>query len=94
MPAGQSHDNVLLLCCRSQLGTSIVSVCPIIFVSRIVSFTALLPLKVNTVFPGIVSTETILFWKLDCGRYSREEAILFFYLEIQIVAAIFQFFTL
>ena len=34
-----------------------------------------------TVFPRIVSTETILFWKLECGKYSREETI-FFNLEI------------
>ena len=29
----------------------------------------------NTVFPRIVSAETILFWKLDCDHYSREETI-------------------
>ena len=29
----------------------------------------------NTVFPRIVSAETILFWKLYCGNYSREETI-------------------
>jgi hypothetical protein len=29
----------------------------------------------NTVFPRIVSAETILFWKLKCGKYSREESI-------------------
>ena len=28
-----------------------------------------------TVFPRIVSAETILFWKLECGNYSREETI-------------------
>ena len=28
-----------------------------------------------TVFPRIVSAETILFWKLKCGNYSREETI-------------------
>ena len=28
-----------------------------------------------TVFPRIVSAETILFWKLGCGKYSREETI-------------------
>ena len=28
-----------------------------------------------TVFLRIVSAETILFWKLDCGKYSREETI-------------------
>ena len=37
----------------------------------------------NTVFPRIVSAETILFWKLDCGKYSSEETIqgrkVFFY---------------
>ena len=27
----------------------------------------------HTVFPRIVSAETILFWKLECGNYSREE---------------------
>ena len=36
-----------------------------------------------TVFPRIVSAETILFWKLDFDHYSREETIqgrkLFFY---------------
>ena len=26
-------------------------------------------------FPRIVSAETILFWKLECGKYSREETI-------------------
>ena len=30
-----------------------------------------------TVFPRIVSAETILFWKLECGNYSREETINF-----------------
>ena len=30
---------------------------------------------VLTVFPRIVSAETILFWKLECGNYSREETI-------------------
>ena len=29
----------------------------------------------STVFPRIVSTETILFWKLKFGNYSREETI-------------------
>ena len=33
------------------------------------------PLFINTVFPRIVSAETILFWKLECGKYSREETI-------------------
>ena len=54
MLAGQPHDNVLFLCCRSHLGTSILSVCPIISgnlwitsVTRIVFFTAFFPLKVN-----------------------------------------------
>ena len=28
-----------------------------------------------TVFPPIVSAETILFWKLKCGNYSKEETI-------------------
>ena len=28
-----------------------------------------------TVFPHIVSAATILFWKLECGKYSREETI-------------------
>ena len=28
-----------------------------------------------TVFPQIVSAETILFWKLLSGKYSREETI-------------------
>ena len=28
-----------------------------------------------TVFPRIVSAETIIFWKLECGKYSREETI-------------------
>ena len=31
----------------------------------------------NTVFPRIISAETILFWKLKCGKYSREETIVF-----------------
>ena len=31
----------------------------------------------GTVFQQIVSVETILFWKLECGNYSREETINF-----------------
>jgi len=31
--------------------------------------------KKYTVFPRIVSAETILFWKLECGKYSREGTI-------------------
>ena len=30
-------------------------------------------IKADTVFPRIVSAETFLFWKLECGNYSREE---------------------
>ena len=42
-----------------------------------------------TVFPRIVSAETILFWKLKCGNYSREETIqgrklFFFYFSVRI----------
>ena len=37
-----------------------------------------LPEILDTVFPRIVSAETILFWKLECGNYSREETINFF----------------
>ena len=33
------------------------------------------PLFINTVFPRILSAETILFWKLECGNYSKEETI-------------------
>ena len=33
------------------------------------------PLFINTVFQQIVSAETILFWKLECGNYSKEETI-------------------
>jgi len=29
------------------------------------------------VFPQIVFAETILFWKLECGNYTREETIVF-----------------
>ena len=29
----------------------------------------------HTVFPHIVASATILFWKLECGNYSREETI-------------------
>ena len=29
----------------------------------------------TTVFPRIVSVETSLFWRLECGKYSREETI-------------------
>ena len=29
--------------------------------------------KVGTVFHNIVPAATILFWKLECGKYSREE---------------------
>ena len=29
----------------------------------------------DTVFPHIVAAATILFWKLECGNYSREESI-------------------
>ena len=31
--------------------------------------------KIYTVFPRIVSAETILFWKLKCGNYSSNETI-------------------
>ena len=31
--------------------------------------------NINTVFPRIVSAETILFLKFKCGNYSREETI-------------------
>ena len=31
----------------------------------------------NSVFPRIVSAETILFWNKKCGNYSREETIVF-----------------
>ena len=31
--------------------------------------------NLDTVFPRIVSAETIVFWKLECGNYSREETI-------------------
>ena len=31
--------------------------------------------EITTVFPRIVSAETILFWKLECSKYSREETI-------------------
>ena len=31
--------------------------------------------SLRTVFPRIVSAETILFWKLKCRKYSREESI-------------------
>ena len=31
--------------------------------------------KIITVFPRIVSAETILFWNFQCGNYSREETI-------------------
>ena len=49
-----------------------------------------------TVFPHIVATATFLFWKMECGKYSREETIVFWIWKlqpIQIVATIFQFFT-
>ena len=44
---------------------------------------------IYTVFPRIVSAETILFWKLKCGNYSREETIqrrklLFSYISVRI----------
>ena len=29
----------------------------------------------HTVFPHIVAAATILFWKFECGNYSREETI-------------------
>ena len=31
--------------------------------------------NLHTVFPRIVSKESILFWKLECSKYSREETI-------------------
>ena len=31
--------------------------------------------EISTVFPRIVSAETILFWNLECGNYSKEETI-------------------
>ena len=45
----------------------------------------------SKVFPQIVSAETILFWKLDCGKYSREETIqgrklfFFYFLEAETI---------
>ena len=44
----------------------------LIFLKCLQNFTAII---VNTVFPQIVSAETILFWKLERGKYSREESI-------------------
>ena len=39
---------------------------------------------VHTVFPRIVSAETIFFWKLKCGNYSKEETInLLFFVSLQ-----------
>ena len=32
-------------------------------------------IMICTVFPQIVSAETILFWKLECSKYSWEETI-------------------
>ena len=32
-------------------------------------------MTITTVFPRIVSAETIVFWKLKCGNYSKEETI-------------------
>ena len=45
-------------------------------------------LQIYTVFPHIVAAATILFWKLACGKYSKEETIqrrklLFFYFLLQ-----------
>ena len=31
----------------------------------------------STIFPHKVAAATILFWKLKCGKYSREETIVF-----------------
>ena len=31
--------------------------------------------NLRTVFPHIVAAATILFWKLECGNYSKEETI-------------------
>ena len=39
----------------------------------VLSFSKLM--QIPTVIPQIVSTETSLFWKLECGKYSREETI-------------------
>ena len=45
---------------------------------------------VFTIFPHIVAAATILFWKLKCGKYSREETIqgrkLLFYFTFCILA--------
>ena len=35
-----------------------------------------------TAFPRIVSAKTILCWKLECGKYLKEETILFLNLDI------------
>ena len=50
-----------------------VGPCPFIQISS-QFYPSFCPDKI-TVFPRIVSAETILFWKLKCGNYSREETI-------------------
>ena len=42
-------------------------------IESVQNFLIKLDMKPCTVFPRIVSAETILFLKLECGKYSREE---------------------
>ena len=37
--------------------------------------------NINTVFPQVVSAETILFWKLECGKYSWRKLLFSYFLE-------------
>jgi hypothetical protein len=41
-----------------------------------------------TVFPRIVSAETILFWRLGCDKYSREESIVFMLFAYDVIQVI------
>ena len=41
--------------------------------------------SLGTVFPRIVSAETILFWKLECGKYSREETAVFLLFTLSVI---------
>ena len=59
------HGNKFLL--------KIGQICPTFLVPRMIE--SICKTFMPTVFPRIVSAETILFWKLKCGKYSREETI-------------------
>ena len=46
-----------------------------IYSNRWMKYKLWLEKYICTIFSRIVSAETIFFWKLECGKYSREETI-------------------